>query len=472
MFEKYIEQILKVFNYVDSALITDDKGIIQYYYTRKNDMNLLEKDQVVGKHILSVYDNITYETSTVLQVLRTGKPVYNLRQELTTFKGGVVRAITSTLPIMDGNQVIGSIDISSYDRETIVVSPDSIRKELDLYTLNDIVTVSPEMIELKDKIQKVSETDSSVLIYGETGSGKELVAQSIHTAGKRSDKPFISQNCSAIPSTLLESILFGTVKGSFTGAENRKGLFELADGGTLFLDEISSMELSIQGKLLKAIEEKTITRVGGNTPIHVDVKIVSATNEPIESCLKSGKIRPDLLYRLSVVRLAVPPLRDRKIDIGPLTRYFIDLYNVRMSKKIIDVEDDVYDIFNEYNWPGNVRELRAAIEGAFNISGGRFIGKHDIPEYLLRWWESHKRTETALAPDRNEAPRGEASLPAAYGEAASKTSGSLKDKVEAFERALILEALRETKNKADAARALGLTKQALNYKLEKYRIDD
>ena len=276
MFERYIEQILKIFQYVDSALITDEKGIIRYYYTGREDLNRLEKEQVIGKHILEVYVNLKDSTSTVMEVIRTKKPVLNMKQELVTGEDNVIHAITSTLPIMEGSRLIGTIDVSSYAEESMVISTEMIKKDRELYTLDDIVSLSDDMVELKEKIQRVSNTDSSVLIYGETGTGKELVAQSIHTSGKRKNRPFIVQNCSAIPSTLLESILFGTVKGSFTGAEDRKGLLELADKGTLFLDEINSMELSVQGKLLKAIEEKQFTRVGGNSPIHVDVKIISA----------------------------------------------------------------------------------------------------------------------------------------------------------------------------------------------------
>ena len=258
MFERYIEQILKIFRYVDSALITDEKGIIRYYYTGREDLNRLEKEQVIGKHILEVYVNLKDSTSTVMEVIRTKKPVLNMKQELVTGEDNVIHAITSTLPIMEGSRLMGTIDVSSYAEESMVISTEMIKKDRELYTLSDIVSLSDDMVDLKEKIQRVSNTDSSVLIYGETGTGKELVAQSIHTSGKRKNRPFIVQNCSAIPSTLLESILFGTVKGSFTGAEDRKGLLEMADKGTLFLDEINSMELSVQGKLLKAIEENLV----------------------------------------------------------------------------------------------------------------------------------------------------------------------------------------------------------------------
>lgn len=448
MFEKYIEQILKIFRYVDSALITDEKGIIRYYYTGREDLNRLVKERVIGKHVLDVYVNLTEATSTVLEVLNTGKPVLNRKQELVTREDNVIHAITSTLPIMEGSDLIGTIDISSYAEESMVISPEIIKKDRELYTLRDIVSLSNEMIDLKEKIQRVSNTDSSVMIYGETGTGKELVAQSIHTAGKRKNGPFIVQNCAAIPSSLLESILFGTVKGSFTGAEDRKGLLEMAHKGTLFLDEINSMELSVQGKLLKAIEDKQFIRVGGSDPVRVDVKIISASNRIPEECVEEKTLRSDLFYRLSVVRLNIPPLRERMIDIAPLVSYFIKLYNYRMERNIIDLEDEVYRLFNGYSWPGNVRELRSAIESGFNLAPGRFIGLSDLPEYLVDAMKAGAKAELYHI----------------------DFSRSLKEMTEEYELYIIKKALSESRSKAEAAEKLGTTKQLLNYKMKKYGI--
>lgn len=448
MFEKYIEQVLKVFRYVDSALITDADGNIQYYYTRKEYINGLNEEEVIGRHILDVFSNIDNNSSTIMQVLATGRPVLNMPQQLVTYEGVILNAMTSTLPIMESNRLIGTIDVSSYNSETFAVSDEYIKKEKELYTLDDMVTLSESMVDLKEKIQKISNTDSSVMIYGETGTGKELVAQSIHTSGKRKGKPFIAQNCSAIPASLLESILFGTTKGSFTGAEDRKGLFELADGGTLFLDEINSMELSVQGKLLKAIEEKQFTRVGGSKPIHVDVKIISATNEKLEDSVARGVIRQDLLYRLSVVRLNIPPLRERMIDIGPLVQHFINLFNYRMDRQVTRLEDGVYDLFNGYNWPGNVRELRSAIESGFNISSGRVIRMKDLPEYLVNSLQNSNADKYEVDYTR-----------------------SLKDMVEDYERHIIEKVLAESSSKVEAATKLKITKQVFNYKLKKYNIE-
>ncbi len=220
---------------------------------------------------------------------------------------------------------------------------------------------------LKERIVKVARTKSTVMIYGETGTGKELVARAIHNGGSRKNKRYLSQNCAAIPENLLESILFGTTRGSFTGAENRPGLFEIASGGTLFLDEINSMDLAVQAKILKAIEEQKIRRIGGTEDILIDVRIIAATNEDPLLCMQRGSLREDLYYRLKVVQLNIPPLRNRKEDIRPLTEYYINFYNTVMGKSIQKVDAQLMRLFYQYSWPGNVRELRNMIEGGFNL---------------------------------------------------------------------------------------------------------
>jgi len=362
LFEKYVEQALNIFNYVDSIVLTDDKGIIRYFHTNRSDINKLDKSQVLGKYILEMYENLTQDNSTILEVLNTGKPILNRRQELVNINGLKINAITSTLPIEENGKIIGTIDVSSYAAEPLAPLKKMPSRQKSLYQLSDIVSIDSRMNELKENIKKVAQTSSAVMIQGETGTGKELVAQSIHTCGERKNHKFISQNCAAIPSTLMESILFGTKKGSFTGAEDSPGLFELANGGTLFLDEINSMESSIQPKLLKAVEEKKITRLGDSKPIYVDVKIISAINESTETIHESGSLRKDLIYRLNTVCLKIPPLRERIVDIAPLSKSFIKEFNYAMSKNIIDLTEEVYDIFSGYDWPGNVRELKNIIE--------------------------------------------------------------------------------------------------------------
>lgn len=441
-----MEQIFNIFNYVDGIVVTDKNGIIQYYNNLRPDLNNIDEEEVLGKHILDVYIDFDEKTSNILEVLRTGKPIANIQQVFTNYKGQKVHAVNTTLPIFDKDEVIGAVDVSSYERQGISIS---LNKDINknLYVLDDIITKSPNMVSIKEKIPQISNTDSSVLIYGETGTGKELIAQSIYTCSNRKGK-FVSQNCAAIPATLLESILFGTVKGSFTGSESKPGLFELANGGVLFLDEINSMELSIQPKILKVIEEKKVTRVGGSKPIDIDVKIISAVNEEPMKCISTNKIREDLFYRLSVVQLNIPPLRERMEDLKLLVKYFIDHYNEKMNKNILDIDENVEKIFKSYKWLGNVRELKNIIEGAFNLTSSRLIQKKDLPVYLI---DRTKPMEFTT-------------------EIRSKKDISLQEMIEQFERSIIQETLQNSSNYIEAANTLKISKQSLNYKLNKYSL--
>jgi len=451
MLRRYVEQILSIYNYIDGIMVTNNKGIIEYYTNYRPDINSLKESDVIGKHVLSVYPTLTEETSSIMKALKTGKSIFNEFQTLASYKGQTINAINSTLLIKDNEKVIGVVDVSRYvddcyQRQNIVLSIKNSELKKSLFTLDDIITCSPILEDIKEKIKKISETDSTVLIYGETGTGKELVAQSIHTRSKRKNKRFVSQNCASIPSTLLESILFGTTKGSYTGAESRPGLFEIANGGTLFLDEINSMEIGVQAKILKAIEEKKITRIGGLEPINTDIKIISAINEAPSLCLKGKKLREDLFYRLSVVQLDLPPLRERKEDIKYLTRYFIDHFNNKMNRSIIDISEDVEEIFGKYSWPGNVRELKNIIEGAFNLTSSRIIQKKDLPEYIYESISNSYDLDLEL-------------------------NTSLSEAVSEYEKKLIINAIKNSKKLTEASQKLKITKQNLYYKMEKYKLD-
>ena len=458
MLRRYVEQILSLYNYIDGLMITDEKGKIEYYMTYRPDLVSLREKDVIGKYLLDIYPNLTEDTSSIMRVLKTGKPIFNEEQELRSYKGEILHVVNTTMPIMEEGRIVGAIDVSrymdpAYGRQYISLSLKESQEPKSLYSVDDIIGNSDSMAVLKEKIPMIASTDSSVLIYGETGTGKELVAQSIHTASRRKDKRFISQNCAAIPSNLLEGILFGTVKGSYTGAENKPGLFEIANGGTLFLDEINSMDIGLQSKILKAIEDKKVTRVGGFEPIATDIKIISAVNQNPLTCVQEGKLREDLFYRLSVVQLNVPPLRERSEDLLFLIEYFINEYNRQMKKSILGLDEEAENILKAYNWPGNVRELRNVIEGAFNVASNRFIHWKDLPEYLLK----------AVSGDMTFNPSGRA-IP-------KIDSGfSLDKEVEEFEKAIIIQALDRAKNYTDAAELLGISKQSLNYKMKKYQL--
>jgi len=256
----------------------------------------------------------------------------------------------------------------------------SLRKELeDSVQFDMIVGKSPGMNAIIDIMKRVSVTESTVLITGESGTGKELLAREIHRNSLRKDSPFVVVDCGALVETLFESELFGHIKGSFTGAfETKHGRFEVANGGTIFLDEISSISLNIQAKLLRVIQEREVTRVGSTKPIKVDIRILAATNENLAECVRHGKFREDLFYRLSVVPLHLPPLRERKQDISLLVEHFLQKYNKKMKKRIGEISLPVIKALSEYNWPGNIRELENTIERAVVLSADDEIRLEDL----------------------------------------------------------------------------------------------
>ena len=452
-----LDKILNIYNYFDGIMITDEKGVIKYYTNFRTDVYSLQLDQIVGKTVLEIHPELTEEQSTIMQVLKTGQPIYDRVEHLTTSHGDTVTNICSTLPIMQGDKIVGAIDFArsiddgrNQDIQRRYINIPKLQNNKDkLYHLDDIVTSSTKINEIKKQIPMIANTDSAVMICGETGTGKEMIAQSIHTSGVRCGANFVSQNCAAIPENLLESILFGTERGGFTGAEDKAGLFEIANGGTLFLDEINSMELGMQAKILKAIEEKQIRRIGGNKSISFDVKVISAVNKNPIACIREGSLRQDLFYRLSTVFIEVPALRNRTADIPVMTNYFINEYNKKMNKNVTGVTDEVMELFCQYSWPGNVRELKNVIEGSFNVIRSREIGLESLPSYLTSHFENEKFMVINYDDDQ-----------------------SLTEKVEEYEKRLITWALNSTKNMSLAADKLKISKQALNYKLLKYGLKD
>ena len=303
-----------------------------------------------------------------------------------------------------------------------------------------IVGSSPVMQQLFDAIRQVAPEKATVLVAGETGTGKELVARAIHDGSPRKDGLFVAVNCAAIPHEMLESELFGHEKGAFTGAiKERIGKFELADGGTLFLDEVTEMPMSLQAKLLRALQENVIERVGSNRPIEVDIRVVAATNRDPKQAIADGKLREDLYYRLNVFRLDLPPLRTRKSDIAGLAQHFL-------AKRNVTIAPEAVQALNGYDWPGNVRELENVLERAAIISGNQTI----LPKHLPAEMVNH------------------ASLPASEGEQA-KNALALPPALEALERRMIGEALALTQgNKSKAAKLLEISERSLWYKISQY----
>ncbi len=318
----------------------------------------------------------------------------------------------------------------------------------------DLIGTTEVMRRLMEQIAKVAKTDASVAIYGESGTGKELVARAIHNLSRRSQGPFIKVNCGALAETLLESELFGHERGAFTGAIKRRlGRLELADGGTLLLDEIGEISPAMQVKLLRVLQEGTFERVGGEQTIKVDLRILSATHRDLPKLISEGKFREDLFYRLQVVPLPVPALRERRADLAELCRHFIAKHGPRINADVTAIAEDALTRLYAYQWPGNVRELENVVSQAMVFCEGSTITAAALPAHI-RGEEPQERSHTDLA--SLELPGGGMALP---------------DILDDLERQLILKAYREAKGvKTETARLLGIKPSALYYKLDKYRI--
>ncbi|MFZ5987799.1 MAG: sigma-54-dependent transcriptional regulator [Bacillota bacterium] len=355
---------------------------------------------------------------------------------------------------------LGAVDYISkpFDIEELKIT---IKKALNLEELNktidylktqvteafdkNIIGSSKRMQDIFEIVNKVSDTPATVLITGESGTGKELIANAIHNKSSRKDKPYIKVNCGAIPETLLESELFGYEKGAFTGAQNRKlGRFDRAQGGTLFLDEIGELSLSLQVKILRVLQEREFERVGGTDVIKADVRIIAATNRDLENMVKEGKFREDLLYRLKIIPIEIPALRERKEDIPQLVNFFISKFAKEMNKGPIKVDEDVLDILTHYDYPGNIRELENIIERLVILAPDGRITASVLPKEVLKG--AYSKKDIFLLP-----PEGIS--------------------LEEVEESLVRQALDMSKgNQTQAAKLLGISRHALIYRMEKYKI--
>lgn len=388
--------------------IVNQELTVVYYNSACRSMLGLDEDEIIGKCIYEVFPALKPEQCNLMKVLQTGKPILNDFQWHITFKGEKKSVSTSAIPIFNNGRPVAAYEVFRDLSELVKLSDKIALQEIQLhgkktsqtnqpksttYCLDDIIGTSNKIVTLKKFIKKIAKSSSSVLIYGETGTGKELVAQAIVNESNRSKKPFVAQNCAAFPENLLEGILFGTAKGSFTGALDKQGLFEIANEGTLFLDEINSMPIELQSKMLRVIQEGKVRRIGGNKETSVDVRIISSTNINPEEAVEQGMLRNDLYYRLNVIYIIIPPLRERRRDIIELSDYFISVYNKELGKYVKCLSKDVLDFFLCYKWPGNVRELKHAIEAAINVCDGEEIMVFDLPANLRKNIYSPKKNE-------------------------------------------------------------------------------
>lgn len=460
-YKSIIDTILK--NIDIGINVVDDTGRTIIYNQSMADLEGLDVNEVMGKSILDIFPSLTPETSTMLTVLKTGKPIYNRHQTYLNNKGKQIDTINSTIPVMIAPGKYGALEIAKnitkekelkdklvYLQQELA-SKDIDDKNLKGYTFRNLIGEDEKFLSTIEIAKKAAMSSSTVLISGETGTGKELFAQSIHNESSRKHKPFIAQNCAALPESLLEGILFGTTKGSFTGAINRPGLFEQASGGTLLLDEINSMGHQLQAKLLRVLQEGYVRRVGGLSDIPIDVRILATTNESHSDILQKGILRKDLYYRLNVISVNIPSLRERKSDISILTDHFIKKYNGILQKDVWYVSNEVKEAFLHYDWPGNVRELENVIESALNmITNGHIIKSEHIPPDLNELLFKSDKSKYSLHLDEEQ---------------------PLDRILEEVEKTLILEAMQESGNNISrSSEKLGIKRQTLQHKLKKYGI--
>lgn len=456
---KCIESLLNLIE--DGIHVIDQNGKTVFYNSASERIDAMAKSQVIGKHISDVY-YLDYDTSLLLKVLKSGKPLIGTYQNYTTVYGNNITIVCNTYPLCHNGHVVGAVAITKditrlremsetvLDLQQALVPKSNGKDQVKLhnYRFKNLVGQDPEFLRVVDWAKMAATTLSPVLLYGETGTGKELFAQSIHNASERHRGPFLAINCAAIPETLLESILFGTVKGAYTGATNRPGLFEQANQGTLFLDEINSMSLFLQAKLLRVIEDGRLRRVGDTQEIVVTPRIISATNEDPLAAIERGTLRKDLFYLLGVIFLAIPPLRHRPADVLLLTEHFLKRYNKLLNKKVEGITVEVEKLFKSYSWPGNVRELEHCIECAMTVVQDRpLIDLQHLPMHLQGKAEEAEKTFTT-------------------------SKQTLEEALNDFEKDFILKTLeKEGWNISRTANLLGIKRQSLQYRLRKYGLN-
>lgn len=452
------DDLLKlIIEQLNSIAITDNKG--RYIYVNQSWSDLMggiTLEEISGKYVRDLIPN-----SRIDEALMTKQPI--IGHCIKSVGKNPQEVFSSYFPIQkDGKVIAGFIFViisgltSAIDFaknvNTMTKQIKYYQKELKKlrgarYSINNIIGESDQIKELKANIYKAARSFSTVLIEGETGSGKELVAHSIHDLSVRSEKPLVKVNCAAIPSDLLESEFFGYDEGAFTGAKKggKLGKFELAQEGTLFLDEINQLSYALQPKILRALQEKEIERVGGKGSVSLDVRLVVASNRSLEKMVKNQDFRSDLFYRLNVIKIKIPPLREHKDDIGLIAENLIDKLNYQLGMSVIGISDKAIEKLKEYDWPGNVRELQNCIERAMNNSWGEMLKWEHFEAYFQgkQLYTYHVDSQVELS--------------------------HIKDIKNSVEKETIIKALElHNNNKTSAAKALGISRTLIYKKIAKY----
>ena len=446
--------------------VVDNTGKIVCYSKGCEKIENMKHEDVIGKDSHTLYNYVENE-SMQDYVLKTGKKVQDVHVKYESPSGKLADVISSTYPIFsaDGQKNVEAAiciyrDISDYmhmaktiDKLQNDLKNQQLKDNGTQFTFKDVVGSSVAILECVRQGKIAAQTNAPILLAGPTGTGKEVFAQSIHNDSSRAHNPFVAINCSAIPENLLESTLFGTVKGSFTGAVDAKGLLETARGGTLFLDEINSMNMTLQSKLLRVLETKRYRKVGGNKELDMDVRVLSALNQDPLEAVDEGRLRSDLYYRLAVFSITLPSLSERRSDIMELVQSFLSSEAVAMGKSLYQVSDEAADILLGHDWPGNIRELKHTVTHAIYMAQYQdtVLTTDLLPSYIKKNHTEKKLHDKFLADRENDS--------------------DLKSTLNRIEKQILNEVLINNDfNISKSAKELGISRQNLQYKLKVYQI--
>lgn len=458
---QYINSMYKrILDEVDVGVhAVDNTGKTIVYNKKMMQIESMDIQEVINKNLLDVFKFKDNQSSTLVKALQDGKETSNVKQTYFNNKGREITTINNTIPIYQNENLQGAVEIANDVTKLERLIKGNTNKSGTRYTFDNIIGNSPALKEVIEAAKRASRTASYVLIVGETGTGKELFAQSIHNASTRLASPFISQNCAALPDNLIESLLFGTKRGAFTGSVDSPGLFEQAEGGTLLLDEINSLNMNLQAKLLRVLQERMIRRIGDTKDTPVDVRVIANINEDPIDAVANNNLRKDLYYRLGVVTIFIPPLRERKEDIPLLVEHFIEKYNERFQMNVKGLSDEVKQSFFEYDWHGNIRELEHIIEAAMNIMMDEEIIKYSHLPYQYRNKMQMKERMLPLSTvDTFINEQADIAIP-------------LKEQLELFEKSYIEHVLKKNNhNISKSAKLLGLSRQSLQYRMKKLNL--
>ncbi len=439
-----LAEILEQENYTVRKARNGKEALTEF---KKNNFNIVLIDYLLpDKDGLEISELLIKQNPEIKIIMMTA--FGSVKNAVNAMKLGIYDYLTKPIDLDELSIIIRR---ALKEQQLIHENIDLKEKLQKTYRFENIIGVSGKMQEVFRKVIKVAKTNATVLIRGESGTGKELIARAIHFQSDRKEKPLVEINCASIPETLLESELFGHEKGAFTGAyKSKKGKFEIAHQGTLFLDEIGELPQGVQAKLLRVLQDRTFTRVGGVENIEVDVRLLAATNADLEKAIKEGRFREDLYYRLNVIPIYIPPLRERPEDIGPLIDHFIKKYSMKNKREIKGITREARDLLFQYSWPGNIRELENAIENAVVMAESDVIQVQDLPGYLQT---KQMRKDSVLLPS------------------IEKENLTFKERLDLFECEIIRQTIEECGgNKTQAAKKLGFTLRTLRNKLKKCNI--